>query len=260
MSDYEQLRNALFDLRAGYLSRRGFMRRALALGITAPVALNLLRISGVAAQDATPGASPEAGLTAAPASGTAGQTRGAGGELKILQWQAPTTLNMQLAGSFKDQLASCLVTEPLIHFLPDGTPIPCLAAEVPSQENGLVAADLTSVTYPLLEGVLWSDGEPFTANDVVFTWQWIIDPANQAATASLYAPIANVEAIDDLTVKITFTEPQLGWYSYFSSAQSGGILPQHVLSAGAEAAAAFSTQPIGTGPYVVPSCTPTGQS
>src|ERR1044071_9058079 len=128
MSDYEHLRNALFDLRAGYLSRRGFMRRALALGIAAPVAHNLLRISGVAAQDAT----PEVGPTAAPTGGTEGQTRGAGGELKILQWQAPTTLNMQLAGSFKDQLASCLVTEPLIHFLPDGTPIPCLAAEVPS--------------------------------------------------------------------------------------------------------------------------------
>ena len=43
---------------------------------------------------------------------------------------------MQLGGSFKDQLAACLVTEPLIHFLPDGTPIPCLVTEVPSLENG----------------------------------------------------------------------------------------------------------------------------
>ncbi len=256
MSDQEPLHTALVDLRAGRLSRRGFMRRALALGLTAPVALDLLWLSAAAAQDATPGATAEASLTAAPTGGTEGQTRGAGGELKILQWQAPTTLNMQLAGSFKDQLASCLVTEPLIHFLPDGTPIPALASEVPSQENGLVAADLTSVTYPLLEGVVWSDGEPFTANDVVFTWQWVIDPANQAATASLYDAIENVEAVDDLTVKITFKEPQLGWYSYFSSAQSGGILPQHVLSAGAEAAAAFTTQPIGTGPYVVTSFTP----
>ena len=169
MPDQEPLRDPLLDLRAARLTRRGVMHRALALGLTAPVALDLLRLHDTAAQDATPGATPAASLTAAPASGTEGQTRGAGGELKILQWQAPTTLNMHLAGSFKDQLASCLVTEPLIHFLPDGTPIPCLAAEVPSQENGLVAPDLTSVTYPLLEGVVWSDGEPFTAEDVVFT-------------------------------------------------------------------------------------------
>ena len=215
MSGQEHLRIALTELQAGRLSRRGFMHRALALGLTTPVALNLLHLSDAAAQDATPGATPES-LTAAPTGGTEGQERGAGGELKILQWQAPTTLNMQLAGSFKDQLASCLVTEPLIHFLPDGTPIPCLAADVPSAENGLVAEDLSSVTYPLLDGVLWSDGEPFTANDVVFTWQWIIDPANQSSNASLYDAIEKVEAVDDLTVKITFKEPQLGWYSYFS--------------------------------------------
>jgi peptide/nickel transport system substrate-binding protein len=256
MPEPGHFRTTLLDLRANRISRRAVMQRAAALGLTAPLAHQLLQFSDANAQDATPGATGATRLAAAPASGTEGQTRGAGGELKILQWQAPTTLNMHLAGSFKDQLASCLVTEPLLHFLPDGTPIPCLAAEVPSLENGLVAPDLTSVTYPLLEGVVWSDGEPFTADDVVFTWEWVRDPANQAATASLYAPIANVEAVDDLTVKITFTEPQLGWYSYFSSAQSGGILPRHVLSAGAEAAAAFATQPIGTGPYVVTSFTP----
>ena len=121
------------ELRAGSISRRVFLERAVALGLAAPVALGILRLTDVAAQEATPEAES---LTAAPATGTDGQTRGAGGELKILQWQAPTTLNMQLAGSFKDQLASCLVTEPLIHFLPDATPIPCLVKEVPSLRTG----------------------------------------------------------------------------------------------------------------------------
>src|SRR5215204_7808147 len=170
VAEKRRLWNAYQDLHAGRLSRRGFLQRAAALGVATPVALGLLRLTDIAAQDATPGAGVP---PAAPTAGTEDQTRGAGGELKLLQWQAPTTLNMHLAGSFKDQLAACLVTEPLIHFLPDATPIPCLVTEIPSQENGLVAADLTSVTYPLLEGVLWSDGEPFTANDVVFTWQWV---------------------------------------------------------------------------------------
>jgi peptide/nickel transport system substrate-binding protein len=167
VAEKRTLWNAFQDLRAGRISRRSFLRQASALGVATPVALGILRLTDVAAQRATPesGAPP-----AAPTVGTEGQTRGAGGELKLLQWQAPTTLNMHLAGSFKNQLAACLVTEPLIHFLPDATPIPSLVTEVPSQVNGRVAADLKTVTYTLQDGIVWSDGEPLSAEDVVFTW------------------------------------------------------------------------------------------
>jgi peptide/nickel transport system substrate-binding protein len=241
------------DFRAGRISRRAFVRRAAALGMATPVALGLLRLADAAAQEATPTAG---GPGVAPAVNTDGQMRGAGGELKLLQWQAPTTLNMQLAGSFKDQLAAALVTEPLIHFLPDATPIPCLVKELPSQANGQVAPNLKSVTYNLRDDVVWSDGQPFTAKDVVFTWKWIVDPANQSTNAALYDAVASVDAIDDHTVKISFKEPQLGWNSYFSSSQSGGILPEHILSAGGDASTNFSMKPIGTGPYVVDAFVP----
>ncbi|MCC6315801.1 MAG: peptide ABC transporter substrate-binding protein [Thermomicrobiales bacterium] len=253
MNETGRLWSVYADLLAGRISRRAFLSQAAALGVAGPLALGLAH--GVDARQATPAgepSSPAAGASAAPAVGTAGQTRGAGGELRILQWQAPTTLNAQLAGSFKDMLASALVTEPLLHYLPDGAPIPCLAKEVPSRDNDLLAADLRSVTYPLREGVLWSDGQPFTANDVVFTWQWIVDPANQSPNASTYAAIAAVEALDDHTVKISFTEPQLGWDTYFAGSQSGGILPEHALS-GSGSADVFAAQPIGTGPFVVDS-------
>ena len=232
MAEKRRFWSAYQDLCAGRISRRGFLQRAAALGVATPVALGILRLTDVAAQDATPGTGAP---PAAPTVGTEEQTRGAGGELKLLQWQAPTTLNMHLAGSFKDQLAACLVTEPLIHFLPDTTPIPCLATEVPSRENGRVAADLTTVTYSLQDGIVWSDGEPLTAADVVFTWTWVVDPANQSSNAALYEAVASVDAVDDQAVKITFKEPQLGWNSYFSSGQSGGILPAHVLSTGSDA-------------------------
>ncbi len=253
MAESGRLWNAYQDVIAGRISRRSFLQRAIALGVSAPIAWGLLDAAGVAAQDATPTAG---GVAAAPTSGTDGQTRGAGGELKLLQWQAPTTLNMQLAGSFKDQLASALVTEPLIHFLPDATPIPCLAKEVPSRANGSISDDLKTVTYHLLEDVVWSDGQPFTAKDVVFTWKWIVDPANQSPNSALYGALASVDAVDDHTVRLTFKEPQLGWNSYFSSAQSGGILPEHMLSAGGGANDAFAAKPIGTGPYLVDSFAP----
>ena len=74
-----------------------------------------------------------------------------------------------------------------MNYLPDGTLIPHLVTEVPSVENGLLAEDLTTVTYKLQPGVLWSDGEPFTAADVVFTWQWITDPANNSVNFSVYS-------------------------------------------------------------------------
>ena len=65
-------------------------------------------------------------------------------------------------------------------------------------DNGLLAEDLTSVTFNLLEGVTWSDGEPFTAEDVVFSWEWNVDPANQSIDSVSWEIISNVEAVDDL--------------------------------------------------------------
>src|SRR4051812_14663408 len=167
MTTANNLLRAYEDLKTGRLTRRAFLERAAALGAGLPLVYFLAQTGSrrASAQDATP--------VAAPTVGTEGQIRGSGGNLKILQWQAPTTLSVHTSGSFKDMLPAALVTEPLMHYLPDGTAIPNLVKEVPTVENGLLAEDLLSVTYNLLEGVKWSDGEPFTAQDVVFTWHWI---------------------------------------------------------------------------------------
>jgi peptide/nickel transport system substrate-binding protein len=239
------LLRAYEDLKIGRLTRRDFLERAAALGAGLPLALFLAQTGGrtAAAQEATP--------VAAPALGTDGQTRGGGGTLRILQWQGATNLSLHTTTSFKDELAAALVTEPLMHYMPDGMPIANLVKEVPSVANGLLAEDLSSVTYNLLDGVTWSDGESFTAQDVVFTWKWIMDPANQSTNSAIYGGLANVEALDNMTVKLTFTSPQLGWFVFFTASTIGSIYPQHILSAGKSANDAFRTNPIGTGPYVV---------
>src|SRR4051812_28042592 len=147
------------DLKSGRISRRDFIARATALGVGMPVVLfvlNAIKVQSVSAQDATPTA---AAVGKRPDAGTEGQTRGAGGEFKILQWQAPTHLSVHTSTGTKDTLAASLVTEALVDFLPDGTMVPNLVKEIPSVENGLLAADLSSVTYNLLEGILWNDGE-----------------------------------------------------------------------------------------------------
>ena len=253
------------ELKAGNVTRRDFIARASALGVGFPIivfVLNALNVKSAFAQDATPGASPEATPAAAalrPSVGSEGLTRGALGELKLLQWQAPTVLSTHKSNGTKDQLASCLVNEPLLNFLPDGTLIPTLAAEVPSIENGGVAADFSSVTYKLKPGVLWSDGTPFTAADVKFTVDWIADPANGAVFKSVYAVIKQADVIDDLTVKLTFAQPTVSWYVPFSGSTFGEVFPKHILEGGPEKHDAFTKNPIGTGPYVVESFTPGDQ-
>ena len=100
--------------------------------------------------------------------------------MRLLYWQAPTILNPHLATGTKDQEASRIVYEPLWSVNPDGERIPILAAEIPSLENGGRAPDGTWTIWRLKQGVVWHDGTPFTADDVIFTWEYISDPATAA--------------------------------------------------------------------------------
>ena len=249
--------SALFSsLKRGEISRRAFMERSVALGMGAGVAMYCANT--VSAQDGTPeasadaSASPVAGVGVIPEVGTENQERGAGGELKILQWQAPSQINGMVATGDKDNLAAGLVSESLMVRLADGNLAPLLVTEVPTVDNGLLAEDLTSVTYHLKEGVLWSDGEPFSAADVRFTWEWALDDANGAVLQNLYALIADVEIVDDLTVKLVFANPNPAWADSMTGVGSSIIIPKHVLENADQAALdAFRTTPIGTGPYIV---------
>ena len=92
--------------------------------------------------------------------------RGGGGALKVLWWQGATLLNPHFAIGTKDQDGSRIFYEPLAGWDPDGDLLPMLAAEIPSRENGGLAADGKSVTWKLKRGVHWHDGKPFTADDV----------------------------------------------------------------------------------------------
>ncbi len=250
-------------LTEGRIDRRQFLGRASALGMSTAGALFLTNVAGARAS----GGSLRNGFAIAaqsgakaPDAGTENQKRGEGDTLKIIQWQAPTMLSPHAAVGVKDFLGACLVLEPLMQYLPDATIIPTLVKEVPSVENGLLAKDLKSVTYNLLEGVTWSDGEPFTANDVVFTWKWVMDKANASVSYGDFEPIASVEAVDDLTVKVTFTAPNPLWYTPHTGTSTGYIYPAHYFKTpGKQTNDAFSQKPIGTGPYKVDSFTPGDQ-
>lgn len=137
--------------------------------------------------------------------------------LNILYWQAPTILNPHLSSGTKDFDAATVILEPLAHYNSADELVPALAEEIPTTANGGVAADGTSVTWKLKQGVKWSDGSDFTADDVIFTWQYASNEKTPATTASNFANIANIEAVDGNAVKITWKAPTADPYAAFVS-------------------------------------------
>lgn len=245
----------------GQLSRREFIKRAAAVGLSASaIATALVACGGgdstatarpSAAGGAAPGATAGAsGAPATPGTGAGPTRRGGGGTLKLIQWQAPTILNPHLSAGTKDDLVCTPVYEPLITFDVDAKPLPVLAAEVPTTENGGLAAGGKSVTVKLRQGVKWGDGQPFTADDVVFTWQYVTDPKTAAVGIASFDTVDKVEKVDDTTVRFSFTQPNPVWFR----PTQARIIPRHVFEQDKGEAARNSPnnlKPVGTGPYKV---------
>lgn len=200
----------------------------------------------------------EAGGVETPTPIATASPRGSGGTLRLLYWEAPSILNPHLSAGLKDWEASRITYEPLASFDKDGNLVPFLAAEIPSLENGDVAQDGLSVTWRLQPGLRWSDGEPFTADDVLFTYQYITNPDVASSSASSYDTVESVEVINDTTITVHFREPNPAWSLPFVGIQ-GMILPRHIFEAynGPNAADAPGNMlPVGTGPYYVVSFKP----
>jgi peptide/nickel transport system substrate-binding protein len=177
--------------------------------------------------------------------------RGSDGVFRVYLWQAPTTLNPHLSTGTKDLTPARLTYEPLATFDAEGNMVPILAAEIPSLENGGVAEDYRSVTWTLKPDVLWSDGEPFTADDVLFTWEYVTNPEVASVNQATYASIERVEVVDDLTVTLHFRDVTPAWSIPFVGVL-GMILPRHVFEpyVGPEAVdAPPNLAPVGTGPF-----------
>jgi peptide/nickel transport system substrate-binding protein len=229
-----RLINAVKD---GRLSRRSFISRMLSVGLTAPMAGMLLAQQGVAFAQTLPPYKPT--------------KAGGGGPLKILLWQAVTLLNPHFATGTKDQEGSRVFYEPLAGWDGDGNLIPVLAAETPSVQNGGLSEDGTMVIWKLKRGVKWHDGQPFTADDVIFNYEYAVDPATAATTSGSYTSIKTVEKVDDHTVRVTFKQPTPFWADPFVGVV-GMMIPKHLFGEykGAKSREApANLKPVGTGPY-----------
>jgi peptide/nickel transport system substrate-binding protein len=194
-----------------------------------------------------PATAPEA---AAPEAGAeAAAPEAAEGEKVIIFgiYQEPEILNNFIRTQTVADVVAGLAEEGLVAVDPDGNFIPELAKEVPTIENGLVSEDGLTVTYNLLEDVKWADGEPFTCDDVVFTWEVANTPESGAVATTGYDLMESVTCTDDYTVVVQYSEFYAPFLTRFDA-----ILPRHATGEPASMPEwDYNWNPVGTGPFML---------
>lgn len=180
--------------------------------------------------------------------------RGRDGNLSIIYWQAPSIMNPYLSGGTKELEAASLVIEPLARYNQDGELTPWLVDEIPTVENGGVSEDLTSITWKLSDGIMWSDGTPVTSEDVKFSWEYCTADGGGCAQAEKYLDVESVDTPDAQTIVVNFTIAKPFPYGPFVGAQAPIIQKAQFaecLGAKAPECTDANFNPIGTGPFTV---------
>ena len=197
------------------------------------------------------GEATEAPATEAPAA-TEPAVAGSG-TVTITFTQEPDNLNPMYTEMFFSGILREFWLKPVWTFDDNAQPVPVLAAEIPTLENGGLSEDGKTVTIKLRDDITWSDGEPLTADDFVFTYDMIMSDQNVPLSRFPYeGNVASVEAADATTVVVNFSEPFAAWLTtifYF-------VLPKHILqpvfdSEGTLDTAEWNRAPtVGVGPFV----------
>lgn len=180
------------------------------------------------------------GACSAPTTGPAapGDPAGDPASMVLADGYEPDDLNPLMG--YGEEGAS-KIYDGLIAFDAERNPQPNLAAAVPTP-----APDGLSWTVPLRQGVVFHDGTPFDAEDVVATYSAVLDPARAATVSSGFPMLRGVTAVDPGTVRFDLNYPFL----LFPGRLTLPIVPSEALATpGPAANLTLGTQPVGTGPY-----------
>ena len=112
-------------------------------------------------------------------------------------------------------------------------------------ESWEISPDGLTITFHLRRGVRWHDGAPFTAQDVLFTYQLMVDPKTPTAYSGDYKQVQTAEALDDYTFRVTYPKP----FAPALGSWGLAILPKHLLAGQDITRSPLARHPIGTGPY-----------
>jgi len=173
-------------------------------------------------------------------------------ELRIAQLGDVSSLNplltTELTASWPDQL----VLAYLLRYDHHNEVTPELATVVPTQANGGISADGKTITYHLRKGVKWSDGKPFTADDVIFSTNVINDPKTNVQSRQGWEDIVKMDAPDPNTVVFHLSKvfsPFVG-QTFTSGGNGPAIMPKHLLAHSANINTdPYNSLPVGIGPF-----------
>jgi peptide/nickel transport system substrate-binding protein len=226
-------------------------RTVLSLLMILALVVPLLAACGAAAEPTSAPAPTEAAApeptkapepTEAPAPGADKQ----GGTLVLGFYQEPELLNSLIRTQTVASWAGDFLESALVDAAPDGTFYAQLANELPTVQNGGVSEDGLTITLNLHEGILWEDGDEFTCDDVVFTWEATVHPESAAVSTTGWQDVESITCPDDYTVVVKFAQ----FYAPYLQMLSAPVLPSHLgLDPATMSDWEFNRKPISLGPY-----------
>ncbi len=175
-----------------------------------------------------------------------GQQGGGGGgrtELIVGLDQEPAILNGYIVGG--DLVATANVTRPIMESVLQIMPDLSYAPKLADGEPEVVSEDPLTIEFRLKDGITWSDGEPLTVEDYVFTYNTVMDDRWQIITREIWDNIDRIETPDELTARIIFRKPDARWRDILAA----DVLPKHILQ-GKNFNKYFNDRIVGSGPYV----------
>jgi peptide/nickel transport system substrate-binding protein len=162
-------------------------------------------------------------------------------------------LNPLINGTGYEMALAQLTMAYLIRTDARGEPtVPELITEIPTQKNGGISADGKTIVWHLRRGVVWSDGVPFTADDVVFSARAVLNPLNNVVSRDGWELIEKIEKLDKYAVAFRLRKPY-GAYAvtFFSTAGANpAVMPEHLLGKYENLnRAPYNALPVGVGPF-----------
>lgn len=220
---------------SGRIDRRTFLKRLAALGLSGPA---LLQVMAACGPQVAPSPTPAGEATPAPRPTDTPAPRAAGGTFIVAHADNPQNLNPFHPDIPVDELNQRQLFEGLLVLDQDFNLEPALA------ERFEVSEDSRTYTFHLRQGVEFHNGDDFTAEDVVYTWEWAMNPENGAASLSRFAQVESVEAVDGRTVRVTLKTPSAPFLR--RTATHGIVSRAHHSAMSPEE---FNQAPVGTGPF-----------
>ena len=140
----------------------------------------------------------------------------------------------------------------------DGSVVPSLATEVPTVDNGMVSEDGLTYTFPLREGVVFSDGTELTAEDVKYSWDRVVEMNLPEGQASLFENVAETTVVDDLTFEVTLNQVDASFLAFLAAHPVASVVSQDAVEGnggdrGRPAQRVHGQNMVGSGPYTLAS-------